>query len=92
MVCGGRSGLDMSADLGPLRQPPAHGAPDVRRLHTGPTVWAGRATGDWVGDVPHTRLELPFTTPRVRHRPGVAPPSSAPTLFAAGDGGPQRHI
>ncbi|GAA2933272.1 alpha/beta hydrolase family protein [Streptomyces thioluteus] len=89
VVCGrAASGLDV-ADL-VLYGSPGTGAPDVAALHTRATVWAGRATGDWVGDVPHTRLELPFTTLGFGTDP-VSPAFGA-HLFAAGDGGHSDYL
>ena len=35
---------------------PGMDASSVRALHSTARVWAGRGTGDWVGDVPHTQL------------------------------------
>ncbi|MFB7662861.1 alpha/beta hydrolase [Kitasatospora sp. NPDC056138] len=41
---------------------PGTGAGSVAGLHTGATVWAGRGAADWIADVPHVRLRLPFAT------------------------------
>ena len=35
---------------------PGMDAASVRSLHTTARVWAGRGSGDWIGDVPHVRL------------------------------------
>ncbi|MFI7353076.1 alpha/beta hydrolase [Streptomyces avidinii] len=35
---------------------PGTGAGTVRELATGARVWAGRGSGDWIGNVPHVRL------------------------------------
>ncbi|MCW7945894.1 hypothetical protein AAW14_28835 [Streptomyces hygroscopicus] len=41
---------------------PGTGYDNVAALHTRATVWAARSSGDWVANVPHTRLRLPFVT------------------------------
>ncbi|MFE9567253.1 alpha/beta hydrolase [Streptomyces sp. NPDC006692] len=41
---------------------PGTGFDTASALHTSATVWAGRAGGDWIADVPHTSLHLPFVT------------------------------
>lgn len=35
---------------------PGTGAGSARELPTGARVWAGRGSGDWIGNVPHVRL------------------------------------
>ncbi|MFF0434032.1 alpha/beta hydrolase [Streptomyces sp. NPDC004327] len=54
-------------------------------LHTRATVWAGRATGDWVADVPHLSLPL---LPGTELGFGTDPmdPAFGARRFAAGDG------
>ncbi|MBH1938259.1 hypothetical protein I5Q34_29045 [Streptomyces sp. AV19] len=84
VVCGrAAAGLDV-ADL-VLYGSPGTGARDVAALRTRAVVWAGRATGDWIAEVPHTRLELPFTT--VGFGTDPVSPAFGARVFAAGDGG-----
>ncbi len=69
---------------------PGAGADTVGRLRTRATVWAGRARGDWIADVPHVRLELPFATVGL----GADPVSKAfgARVFDAGDGGHSDYL
>lgn len=64
---------------------PGTGHDDVGALRTRAAVWAGRGSDDWVGDVPHLRLELGLTEVGL----GTDPLSSdfGATVFDAGDGG-----
>ncbi|MGK4584379.1 alpha/beta hydrolase [Kitasatospora sp. HPMI-4] len=82
------SGLDV-ADL-VLFGSPGTGYRDAAALHTRAAVWAGRGTGDWVGDVPHVRLRLPFATVGL----GTDPISSqfGARVFPAGDGGHSDYL
>ncbi|MET9954837.1 alpha/beta hydrolase [Streptomyces sp. NPDC006339] len=70
---------------------PGTGFDGAADLRTRATVWAGRATGDWVGDVPHTRVpllsgtELGFGTDPVD-------PAFGARVFAAGDGGHSDYL
>ncbi|MCP2350172.1 alpha/beta hydrolase [Nonomuraea roseoviolacea] len=66
------------------------GADSVAALRTRATVWAGRAGGDWVAAVPHTRIVLPFATLGFGADP-VAPEFGA-RPFAAGDGGHSDYL
>ncbi|WP_441247195.1 alpha/beta hydrolase [Kitasatospora sp. McL0602] len=92
VVCGQAAargpGLDV-ADI-VLFGSPGVGVDSVAALHTRATVWAGRATGDWIGDVPHLRLQLPFATLGF----GADPVSAAfgAQVFAAGDGGHSDYL
>jgi hypothetical protein len=63
---------------------------DVSGLHTKATVWAGRASGDWIGDVPHVRVPLLFTTLGL----GTDPVSRGfgARIFAAGSGGHSDYL
>ncbi|WP_372410644.1 alpha/beta hydrolase [Streptomyces luteireticuli] len=89
VVCGrAAAGLDV-ADL-VLYGSPGTGAPDVAALHTRATVWAGRAAGDWIAEVPHARLQLPFTT--VGFGADLVSPAFGARLFAAGDGGHSDYL
>ncbi|MBN6054230.1 hypothetical protein JYK22_19970 [Nonomuraea sp. RK-328] len=66
------------------------GVDTVAALRTRATVWAGRASGDWVAAVPHTRIVLPFATLGFGADP-VAPGFGA-RVFAAGDGGHSDYL
>jgi hypothetical protein len=60
---------------------PGMDAASVRALHSTARVWAGRGSGDWIGDVPHTQLlGLGFG------RDPVSPAFGA-RLFDCGSGG-----
>ncbi|GAB2963845.1 alpha/beta hydrolase family protein [Micromonospora polyrhachis] len=69
---------------------PGTGVDDVAGLRTSATVWAGRSTGDWIDNVPHLRLRLPFATIGLGADP-VSPPFGA-RIFAAGDGGHSDYL
>ncbi|MEU8106229.1 alpha/beta hydrolase [Nonomuraea muscovyensis] len=69
---------------------PGTGVDHVAGLGTRATVWTGRATGDWVSAVPHTRVRLPFTTLGFGTDP-VSPEFGA-RVFAAGDGGHSDYL
>ncbi|WP_204073848.1 alpha/beta hydrolase [Planotetraspora phitsanulokensis] len=89
VVCGrAASGLDV-ADI-VLVGSAGIGVDDVGALRTRATVWAGRSSGDWVGDVPHTRLRLPFTTIGLGADP--VSPSFGARVFVAGDGGHSDYL
>ncbi|MFH9466827.1 alpha/beta hydrolase [Streptomyces clavifer] len=77
------SGLEV-ADL-VLFGSPGTGAESAAALHTGATVRAGRATGDWIAGVPHVELDLAFATVGFGADP-VSPEFGA-EVFDAGDGG-----
>ncbi|MFF3955348.1 alpha/beta hydrolase [Streptomyces sp. NPDC001890] len=69
---------------------PGTGYPDAAALHTAATVWAGRSSGDWIADVPHTVLRLPFVDIGFGADP-VAPGFGA-KIFAAGSGGHSDYL
>jgi len=69
---------------------PGAGVDDVAELRTPATVWAGRSTGDWIADVPHVRLRLPFVT--LGLGPDPVPPRFGARPFAAGDGGHSDYL
>ncbi|MGW0436403.1 alpha/beta hydrolase [Micromonospora sp. NPDC003197] len=69
---------------------PGTGVDDVAELQTSATVWAGRSAGDWIGNVPHQRLRLPFATIGLGTDP-VSPRFGA-RIFAAGDGGHSDYL
>lgn len=64
---------------------PGTGADSVAGLHTTATVWAGRGAGDWIADVPHQRLQLPFLT--VGFGADPVSPAFGARILAAGAGG-----
>ncbi|MET7462385.1 alpha/beta hydrolase [Nonomuraea sp. NPDC005501] len=66
------------------------GVGTVAGLRTRATVWAGRATGDWVAAIPHVRIRLPFATLGLGADP-VGPGFGA-RVFAAGDGGHSDYL
>lgn len=65
-------------------------APDVAALRTRAAVWAGRGSGDWIAQVPHTRLHLPFATLGFGTDP--LSPRFGARVFAAGDGGHSDYL
>ncbi|WP_371682539.1 alpha/beta hydrolase [Kitasatospora sp. MMS16-BH015] len=69
---------------------PGVGYPDAAALHTTATVWAGRAGGDWIADLPHLSLRLPFTTLGFGTDP-VSPQFGAHP-FPAGQGGHSDYL
>ncbi|MBT2398234.1 alpha/beta hydrolase [Streptomyces sp. ISL-100] len=89
VVCGrAASGLEV-ADI-VLYGSPGTGYDNAAALHTRATVWAGRGSTDWVANVPHTKLELPFTTVGFGTDP-VSPEFGA-RPFAAGDSGHSDYL
>ncbi|MFJ9848150.1 alpha/beta hydrolase [Streptomyces sp. NPDC101150] len=61
VVCGRAAHGLRLADI-VLYGSPGAGVDTAGQLHTGATVWAGRGANDWVADVPHGSLHLPFAT------------------------------
>ncbi|MFF5973611.1 alpha/beta hydrolase [Streptomyces sp. NPDC012769] len=70
---------------------PGTGFDDADDLRTRATVWAGRAAGDWVGEVPHLRVPL---LPGTELGFGTDPvdPAFGARAFAAGDGGHSDYL
>ncbi|MCX5304726.1 alpha/beta hydrolase family protein [Streptomyces sp. NBC_00160] len=65
---------------------PGTGAGSARELPTGARVWAGRGSGDWIGNVPHVRLGgIGFGTDPVD-------PAFGARLFAAGSAGHSDYL
>ena len=64
---------------------PGTGYPNAAGLRTTATVWAGRGGDDWIADVPHVRLRLPFAA--IGFGTDPVSPAFGARLFAAGDGG-----
>ncbi|MFM9373486.1 alpha/beta hydrolase [Streptomyces sp. Da 82-17] len=63
---------------------PGTGFARAAELRTRARVWAGRAAHDWIGDVPHARVQLPGTT--VGFGPDPVSAAFGARRFAAGDG------
>ncbi|GHF18929.1 MULTISPECIES: alpha/beta hydrolase [Streptomyces] len=89
VVCGRAAPGLRVADI-VLYGSPGTGAATARQLHTPATVWAGRGADDWIAEVPHVRLELPFTTVGF----GTDPVSKefGARIFDAGDGGHSDYL
>lgn len=89
VVCGRAAPGLQVADI-VLYGSPGTGADTVRQLHTTATVWAGRGTDDWIAEVPHARLELPFATVGF----GADPVSEkfGARIFDAGGGGHSDYL
>lgn len=65
---------------------PGTGAEAARDLPTGARVWAGRGSGDWIGNVPHARLgAIGFGTDPVD-------PAFGARAFAAGSAGHSDYL
>ncbi|MGK5628105.1 alpha/beta hydrolase [Streptomyces sp. URMC 123] len=85
VVCGRAApGLPV-ADIA-LFGSPGTGARTVAGLATNARVWAGRASGDAIANVPHVSFPLPLGTTLGLGTDPVAPAFGA-RVFAAGDGG-----
>ncbi|MCX4849721.1 alpha/beta hydrolase [Streptomyces sp. NBC_00893] len=69
---------------------PGTGYRNTAALHTPATVWAGRGSGDWIADVPHMELRLPFADIGFGTDP-VSPGFGAKS-FAAGSGGHSDYL
>ncbi|GAA4236780.1 alpha/beta hydrolase family protein [Streptosporangium album] len=89
VVCGRAApGLDVSDII--LYASAGTGVDTAAQLHTRATVWAGRGAGDWIADVPHAQLRLPFAAVGFGTDP-VSPEFGA-RVFAAGDGGHSDYL
>ncbi|MFF3127895.1 alpha/beta hydrolase [Streptomyces sp. NPDC057908] len=64
---------------------PGTGYGSAADLHTPATVRADRGSDDWIADVPHMKLQLPFV--EVGSATDPVSPESGAEIFAAGDGG-----
>ncbi|WP_330177503.1 alpha/beta hydrolase family protein [Streptomyces sp. NBC_01498] len=69
---------------------PGTGVDTVGDLHTTATVWAGRGARDWIADVPHVRLQLPFAT--VGFGPDPVSEEFGAHVFDAGTGGHSDYL
>ncbi|WP_405979972.1 alpha/beta hydrolase [Streptomyces sp. NBC_00158] len=85
VVCGRtRTGPEVT-DMA-LYGSPGTGAATAGKLPTGARVWAGRGSGDWIGNVPHVRLGgVGFGTDPVDPAFGARP-------FAAGSAGHSDYL
>ncbi|MEV5973126.1 alpha/beta hydrolase [Streptomyces sp. NPDC051921] len=70
---------------------PGTGFDTAADLRTTASVWAGRATGDWVAEVPHVRVPLPGGTELGFGTDPVDPRFGA-RRFAAGAGGHSDYL
>ncbi|MER5938347.1 alpha/beta hydrolase [Streptomyces sp. NPDC001928] len=84
VVCA-RAVSDLDVDDIALVGSPGTGVDTAAGLGTRARVWAARGTDDWVGEVPHVRLDLLGTT--VGFGTDPISPSFGARVFAAGDGG-----
>ncbi len=89
VVCG-RAAAGLAVDDLVLYGSPGAGADSVAALRTRARVWAGRGADDWIAQVPHGQLELPFVTVGLGTDP-VAPEFGA-RVFAAGGGGHSDYL
>ncbi|BDM73987.1 hypothetical protein HEK616_74740 (plasmid) [Streptomyces nigrescens] len=89
VVCG-RAAAGLAVGDIVLYGSPGTGADSVAGLHTRARVWAGRGDDDWVAEVPHGRLQLPFATVGL----GADPVSRGfgARVFAAGAGGHSDYL
>ncbi|GLX06009.1 hypothetical protein Misp03_29360 [Microbispora sp. NBRC 16548] len=69
---------------------PGAGVDDVAAMGTRAAVWAARGTGDWVADLPHAAVRLPFATIGLGGDP--MDPRFGARIFAAGDGGHSDYL
>ncbi|MFI5806328.1 alpha/beta hydrolase [Streptomyces sp. NPDC051561] len=82
VVCA-RAAHALTADNLVMFGSPGTGVPNAAALGTRATVWAGRGSADWIADVPHLSVELPFLTVGFGEDP-VSPAYGA-RHFDAGD-------
>ncbi|MFD7496200.1 alpha/beta hydrolase [Streptomyces sp. NPDC059832] len=69
---------------------PGTGYRNAAALHTPATVWAGRAGHDWIADVPHAELRLPFVD--IGFGTDPVSPGFGAEIFAAGSGGHSDYL
>ncbi|MFE3145486.1 alpha/beta hydrolase [Streptomyces sp. NPDC059218] len=69
---------------------PGTGYPNAAALHTPATVWAGRAGDDWIADVPHLELRLPFAD--IGFGTDPVSPGFGAEPFVAGSGGHSDYL
>ncbi|UZI28786.1 alpha/beta hydrolase [Streptomyces sp. VB1] len=90
VICA-RSAPGTAADALVLYGSPGVGAPDAASLRTGARVWAGRSDGDWIAQVPHTRVRVPFLATVGFGADPVADRFGA-EVFDAGGGGHSDYL
>ncbi|MFE1777200.1 alpha/beta hydrolase [Streptomyces sp. NPDC059008] len=89
VVCGRAApGLAVSDIV--LYGSPGTGSDGVAALRTRATVWAGRGATDWIADVPHGQIPLPFGTLGLGEDPLT--PAFGARIFAAGSGGHSDYL
>ncbi|MET9662777.1 alpha/beta hydrolase, partial [Streptomyces sp. NPDC006510] len=69
---------------------PGTGYRNAAALHTRATVWAGRGSDDWIADVPHIELRLPFVD--IGFGTDPVSPGFGAEIFAAGSGGHSDYL
>ncbi|MFJ2898420.1 alpha/beta hydrolase [Streptomyces sp. NPDC087218] len=69
---------------------PGTGYGNAAALHARATVWAGRGSDDWIADVPHVRLRLPFTD--IGFGTDPVSPAFGAEIFAAGSAGHSDYL
>ncbi|MFE1407775.1 alpha/beta hydrolase [Streptomyces sp. NPDC058770] len=69
---------------------PGTGYATAADLRTTATVWAGRGGDDWIADVPHLRLRLPFAD--IGFGTDPVSPAFGARIFEAGDGGHSDYL
>ncbi|MDC0767533.1 alpha/beta hydrolase [Streptomyces sp. HD] len=84
VVCG-HAASQLDVDDIVLVGSPGTGADTAAALHTPARVWAARGSDDWVGEVPHIKVDLLGTT--VGFGTDPVSPTFGARVFAAGDGG-----
>ncbi|MFI1101443.1 alpha/beta hydrolase [Streptomyces melanogenes] len=89
VVCA-RAAPELRADTLVLYGSPGTGVHDVGQLHTRAAVWAGRASGDWIADVPHLRLPLLVAT--VGFSTDPVSTAFGARVFDAGTGGHSDYL
>ncbi|WP_371790161.1 alpha/beta hydrolase family protein [Streptomyces sp. NBC_01471] len=89
VVCGrAAAGLDVAGIV--LYGSPGAGRGSAAALRTRATVWAARGRHDWIADVPHVRIPLPFVTVGLGADPVAA--GFGARVFDAGDGGHSDYL
>ncbi|MFD8825315.1 alpha/beta hydrolase [Streptomyces sp. NPDC059605] len=69
---------------------PGTGYGNAAALNTRATVWAGRGSGDWIADVPHVKLRLPFAD--IGFGTDPVSPGFGAEIFAAGSAGHSDYL
>ncbi|MFJ5866310.1 alpha/beta hydrolase [Streptomyces parvus] len=90
VICA-RSAPGTSADALVLYGSPGVAVEDARSLRTGARVWAGRGGDDWIADVPHVRVRVPFVATVGFGADPVAEGFGA-EVFDAGGGGHSDYL